>query len=632
MQRFGAVYCRVLGPARITVDGADAPPEVLWRKHLALLIYLARSPRRSRTREHLVGLLWSDRDEKQARHSLSEAVRVLRRVLGDHQVHGEVDQVRLGADAVVLDCDRFATLAADGDWAGAAALVEGEFLEGLSLPEANDFENWLGAERATWRAQSLEALVKHAEALLAGADAPAAARAALRARSFDPASEAAARTAMRALALAGDRAAALRVADEVARALGEQFGAAPAPETLRLSERIRDARVGRRVLAAPHGARARPPLLGRKAELAALAAAWERAKGGRGQVVLVEGEPGEGKSRLIDELTTRARLEEVTVAPARAVPADQDRPWSALAGLLTAGLGEAPGLAGAPPGALAALGAIVPDLGARFRASGPALPAAEALSAGALAAAQERPLLLALDDAQWIDGSTLATLPALARDTARHPVMLLFGLGRGSPAGGRLDDLRARLGRELEGEVVRLGRFDRDALRALVAWALPSYVGEDAARLVRRIERDTASIPLLAVAMLEAVASGAKLAPEALAWPSPKRTLVDSLPSDLPPAVVGMVCQRFRQITPAAQQVLGAAAALAERTGVADLTRATRLDPDAVEQALDLLEWERWLVADSRGYVLAAPIIRHILLQEMVTPGQARRYRENRAT
>src|SRR2546429_8634883 len=73
---------RVLGPARLTVDGAAAPPELLWRKHLALLVYLARSPRKSRTREHLLGLLWSDRTEALARHSLSEALRVLRRGLG----------------------------------------------------------------------------------------------------------------------------------------------------------------------------------------------------------------------------------------------------------------------------------------------------------------------------------------------------------------------------------------------------------------------------------------------------------------------------------------------------------------------------------------------------------------------
>jgi len=151
---------RVLGPARVTVGGAEAPPppELLWRKHLALLVYLARSPRKSRTREHLVGLLWSDRDEKQARHSLSEALRVLRRVLGDAGVQADVDQVRLAADGVTLDCDRFAELAARGEWDAAAAFVEGEFLEGLSLPGANEFESWLGTERALWRALALDAL------------------------------------------------------------------------------------------------------------------------------------------------------------------------------------------------------------------------------------------------------------------------------------------------------------------------------------------------------------------------------------------------------------------------------------------------------------------------------------------
>jgi hypothetical protein len=42
-----------------------------------------------------------------------------------------------------------------------------------------------------------------------------------------------------------------------------------------------------------------------------------------------------------------------------------------------------------------------------------------------------------------------------------------------------------------------------------------------------------------------------------------------------------------------------------------------------------VLKWERWLAADARGYVFAAPIERDIVLQEMVTPGQARRYRDD---
>src|SRR5207253_869146 len=162
----------------------------------------------------------------------------------------------------------------------------------------------------------------------------------------------------------------------------------------------------------------------------------------------------------------------------------------------------------------------------------------------------------------------------------RGPVVLLFGLARGAPESGRLDELRARVGRELEGEVIRLGRLDPVALRALVAWALPAYAAPDADRLARRLENDTAGLPLLAVAMLEAVASGYKLAPDAPAWPSPQRTLVDSLPNDLPPAVVGVVCLRFRQLPAAAQQLLGAAAALGERVDVGQLATAiASIDP-----------------------------------------------------
>ena len=624
---------RVLGPARVTVDDAPAPPELLWRKHLALLVYLARSARKSRTREHLVGLLWSDRDEKQARHSLSEALRVLRQVLGDAAVQADVDQVRLATDGVTLDCDRFAALAERGEWDAAAALVEGEFLEGLALPGANQFETWLGTERALWRAQGLNALVQCAEAQLARGDTAAAARAALGAVGLDPTSEPAARAAMRALALAGDRAAALRVAERLARALRDALDAAPSPELARLVERVREARVGRRVLAAPPEARPRPPLLGRTAELAAGVAAWQRVKGGRGQVVLVQGEPGEGKTRLIEELAARARLDDATVATARAVPADRERQWSAVTSLLAAGLADAPGLASAPSAALASLGTLDPDLDARFRGGrvGPpslTMEVRDGFVAAVIAAAEERPLLLVVDDAQWLDAASLASLPALARDCAPHCVLLLLGVALGVPDAQRFDELQARLGRDLEGAVIRLGRLDQAALAGLVAWSVPTYAADERERLARRVERDTAGIPLLAVALLEAVAGGYRLAPDAPAWPSAARTLIDSLPGSLPPAVVGAVCLRFRALPLSAQQVLGAAAALGGRGDVERLARATALERGAVAQALDLLEWDRWLAADAHGYVFTAPIERDIVLQEMLTPGQARRYRD----
>ena len=624
-----AASLNVLGPAQCTIDGQPAPAELLWRKHLALLVYLARSPRRARTREHLIGLLWSERDEKSARHSLSEALRVFRRVLGDERVRAEVDQVSLAADAVTLDCDELAARSAAQDWAAAARLAAGDFLEGLSVPDANEFENWVAAERLLWRTRSVAALTHWAELQLAGAATTEAKTTALRALDLEPTAEAAARAAIRALALEGDRAGALAIADRLAAALRERIGTEPAAETRRLEDRVREARVGRRVIATPEGARPRPPLVGRGAELASLIAAWDRARSGAVVLVLVEGEPGEGKTRLVEELVDRARLDDATVASTRAVPSDAAAPWAGVVGLLSGGLAAAPGIAGASSAALATLNALAPDLETRLP-GGPAvaIEAPQALAAAVRAAANEQPVLLALDDAQYLDRDTAAALPQLVRDIGGSRVLVVISAASGERRPEWLDGLRAQIGRGTAGEVIRLGRLDHAAVGALAHWWLPGYGAADHERLVRRVERDSAGVVLLATAILEAVALGFRISPDAPAWPGERHTLVDTLPGDLPPAVVGAVCLRFRQLAEPAQTVLAAAASMGERFTPDDLGRATELARKDVEQALDRLEWERWVAVDARGYAFTAPIERAILLQEMVTPGQVRRYRE----
>ncbi|MGH7631738.1 MAG: AfsR/SARP family transcriptional regulator, partial [Gemmatimonadales bacterium] len=162
------IRCRALGPVAIDVDGGPPPPELLWRKHLALLIYLARSPRRTRTREHLVGLLWPEKDERAARHSLNEALRLLRRTLGGAAIDTASGQVRLAAGDPWLDLEEIEARLASRDWAGASALAGGEFLEGFALPDASGFEDWLAAERSHWRARSLDALLARADELERG--------------------------------------------------------------------------------------------------------------------------------------------------------------------------------------------------------------------------------------------------------------------------------------------------------------------------------------------------------------------------------------------------------------------------------------------------------------------------------
>lgn len=623
----------MLGPARITIDGQPAPAELLWRKHLALLVYLARSPRRARTREHLVGLLWSERDEKAARHSLSEALRLVRRVLGDDCVRSDVDQIAIAAGAVTLDCDALAARAAAQDWAGAAQLATGEFLEGLSVPEATEFENWVVGERLLWRTRSVEALTRWAEAQLAAAETSGARESALRALELEPTAEAAARAAIRALALDGDRAGALALAERLAGSLRERLGTEPAPETRRLVERVREARVGRRVVATPGGARPRPPLVGRGAELARVIAAWDRARAGTGGVVVLEGEPGEGKTRLLEELVDRARLEDATVATSRVVPSEAQVPWAGVVGLLRGGVSSAPGVRGASSAALAALSALAPDLEMR-EAAAPATGAMDpprALIAAVRAAAVEQPVLLTIDDAQDLDADSAAALPQLVRDVADARVLLVVSAASAGRRLEWLDDLRSRIGRGFAGDVIRVGRLDRAALDALARWWLPRYDARDLERVVRRVERDSAGVALLAAAMLEAIAIGLRISPDAPAWPGERHTLVDTLPGDLPPAVIGAVCLRYDKVPEPSQTVLAAAAALDERFTSPELCRATGLAADEVDGALDRLEWDRWVTVDSRGYAFTAPIERAILLQEMVTPGQVRRYRERRA-
>src|SRR3989449_11457666 len=157
------IVVRALGPAEVSANGAAAPAKLLWKKTLALLMSLARSPKGVRTREHLTGLLWGDKPEEKARHSLNEAVHVLRLCAGDDGFQSDTAQVRIAPGTVELDTETLERLAAAGDYAGAAALINGAFPEGFSGRGAPGFDDWLAAGRPHRGPPSLGALVRRPE-------------------------------------------------------------------------------------------------------------------------------------------------------------------------------------------------------------------------------------------------------------------------------------------------------------------------------------------------------------------------------------------------------------------------------------------------------------------------------------
>ena len=627
------ITCRTLGTVELSVDGGPAPPELLWRKNLALLVYLARSPKRTRSREHLTGLLWGEKAESAARHSLREAIRVLRRALGEEHLTAEHDRVKLGDDCVRLDTDDFERLERDGEWQAAAELVTGDFLEGFSVPDASQFEDWLAAERLEWRRRGVAALSNSADALVSHGHVDAAAAAAARALELDAGSNAAAQAAIKALALAGDRAGALARFEQFSARLAE-MGAAPDEMTAALAERVRAERVWRLSDGVPVEPRAgaelrRPPLAGRSTELKRLMDAFEAALEERHAAVgIIEADTGMGKSRLAEEVISRARLTGAATATVRAVEGDLSQPGSGAIGLARGGLLEARGLAGAAPAALAAFAAEIPEWADRFGPlqDAPA-PLPKALCDVLRAVAEEQPLAVLVDDAHWLDRDSLLALIAAVRDLAHLPVFVLL-VPQTQPPRTEIDDLRSRLGRDVHGASLILQPLDQAALRELAAWAVPEFGPDEVDRLARRVAADSAGLPLLAVELFHAVALGLDLGKITGAWPEPARTLDQTLPADLPDTVIGAIRVGFRRLTPAAQRALSTAAVLGDRVSVAQLERATGMGGDELLAALDELEWQRWLVAEPRGYAFLARIVREVVARDMLTAGQRQRILE----
>ena len=180
---------------------------------------------------------------------------------------------------------------------------------------------------------------------------------AARAVALEPTSETAFRAALRSLSLAGDRSGALDLCDRFHARLAE-LGLTPGEESRALIERVRRQREVRRdvTLDGVDDLFVRPPLGGRAGELGRLLEEAARAARSRRPVlVLLEGESGVGKTRLLEEMLARLRLDGASVATARAVEGDRGDPWSGVLALARGGLIDAAGVGGAPTAALAAL-------------------------------------------------------------------------------------------------------------------------------------------------------------------------------------------------------------------------------------------------------------------------------------
>jgi DNA-binding SARP family transcriptional activator/TolB-like protein len=224
-----------------TPAGTEDETQGTHRQKLALLAVLALSGR-PLSRDQLIGMFWGDQTEARARHSLSNALSHLRRVLGRHAIRPHRDEVALEAGApLTVDADEFARAVSRGAWEVAVSLYGGPFLDGVYVGGAPEFEQWVDGERARLEGLFLKACAARASELAAAGDRDATEALARRWLAVAPLSSEAAVLLLDTLTALGTRDAdqrALDAYDKLVTRLGEDYGRRPAREVISRAQAI----------------------------------------------------------------------------------------------------------------------------------------------------------------------------------------------------------------------------------------------------------------------------------------------------------------------------------------------------------------------------------------------------------
>jgi DNA-binding SARP family transcriptional activator/tetratricopeptide (TPR) repeat protein len=658
--RFG-----LLGSLEVA-DDAGAPVDVGGAQPRTVLALLLGAAGRVVTGDALVDALWPDEPPPSAAGTIQSYISRLRRALEPVRGRGAPATVlvrepagyRLAVDAEAVDFRRFEHLADEGRALLAAgraaegrdALVAADALwRGPALVEFGDVEPLVGLatrleERrlaaAEERVAADLALGRHAAVVgeLTGLVAAHPLREGLRGHL--------------ALALyrSGRQAEALRSLDDARRVLRDELGVELSRPLRELEQAIlaHDTGLDRAPAAAPDPAPAPAPvpppplsraaapapagsgLVGRDAELAQLRAALDEVVTGTARVVVVEGEPGIGKTRLAEELGAEAAARGAAVHWGRAFEggaAPAFWPWlPPLRALAEARLPGAPLLP-------AELAALVAPAG---RGDG-AGPGGEAGSGGGFAelarfslveavvgllaeAATARPVVLVLDDLQWADTASLELLAATMARVPETPVLVIVTVRELEV--GRHDavvDTLAALTRRTGTRRLRLRGLSGEGTAALVA-RTTGRPADDA--LVAAVHTRAEGNPFFTTELAHLVAGGDDLAS-----------------ADVPSGVRDVVRRRLAGVPDASRELLQAAAILGRDVDVALLAKAVDRDLDRCLDELEPALVHRLLVeapadrgADPLGqvglYRFTHALVREVLVEDTSPLRRARLHRK----
>jgi DNA-binding SARP family transcriptional activator len=616
----------------------------------ALLAYLAVETGRPHQRSALAGLLWPDHAEELARTNLRHVLRQLRQTLPDQPgappfllTSQQTIQIN-PAGAFTLDMIHFAELVAASArcdhralaecsscverYSQAAALYRGPFLAGFALHDSDIFDEWAMTQREQLHRQVLEIFFTLASHYEATAEYDLARQYAWRQIDLEPWREEAHRQLMRVLALSGQRTAALAQYTRCRTILADELGVDPDAETLALYEEIRTGKLATgsrgRAIAAPTSAQApqsaelagdqtmsaaltaitttttigylqypaRGRLVGRRRELAQLEQLWNQAQNGQGQLALVVGEPGIGKTRLIQALITHIQQQGATILYGGCYEYEATTPYLPFveglrahvhmhgADTLRAQLGPtAAELARLAPEIEVKLGMLPPS---------PSLPPGDErlrlfdnIARFLRALASDRGLLVFLDDLHWADQSTLVLLHYLLRHLRSDRLLVVVAfrdieLDSHHP----LIDALAEWNRERLATRIDLDRLSRAETNELLIDLLEQDIRAPA--FAEAIYRETEGNPFFVEEVVKALLAQEQLDPAADLQQHKKMTELA-----IPQSIKEAIGRRLRRLSHEGGEMLHTAAALGKTFVFAELASVVPINEDSLLNALD---------------------------------------------
>jgi DNA-binding SARP family transcriptional activator len=589
-----------LGTLSLNVHGADLPPGLASGKPLALLAYLALHNGRGATRDELADLLWEGRDLKEGRRVLRQALYLVRKGLGPTSLETTSDTVRV-TEVLHTDVDDFETAIRSCDHQSAIDLYQGPFLQGFKLPHASRFSIWVDGERSRLHGMFNEAALTVADQASGSDDWDLALQVLDQLLSYEPEHLIARCRRIEAFEASGRTVEAAAAARELAN--WSEAEDEPLPEWARTAvARLTSVRGPTEPTDREDGLRS-PAFSGRGAEYRVLLKQWQAVTSGEGRVALVVGDPGIGKTRLIEELLWVAEREGGRVLRGKSYQFEDGLLFGALVDVMAQAT-TSPGFAAVSDVWIGELARLLPELLNQY----PELrvPASEegdgrrrfheAVAQVLDAIAYEAPVVCVLDDLHWADDATLELVHYLARRLCATRVLLVAGLRPGE-ASETLLRLQHVLETEHGGVTIALPPLSRESVSDILTSMAHDF--RPPTSIEETLWEASAGNPFLTVSVLRALVGTGSVSVDPNGWKLGAPTSGSAEPRDADFLLRSLVAE----LPGRSLQLLELAAIVGRTFTAAQIAMASQEEPESARIRLDALETRRILKSERSGGV-----------------------------